>query len=167
MSRGFVREDDQEETPLVTPRASLPDGIDNYVTANGLNELEEEQDLLKKELKTLIDQSSEVNRVQINYISAKLNLLLERLNSARLIEMSSQVQYKILFGATVTLFKEKEKSHCQYQIVGVDEANFSKNKISFLSSLAKALINEKVGDSILLKTPKGERIIKVEAIDYL
>jgi transcription elongation factor GreB len=38
MSRGFVKEDDQEETPIVPPRADLPEGVVNYVTLVWTNE---------------------------------------------------------------------------------------------------------------------------------
>jgi transcription elongation factor GreB len=46
MSRGFVKEDDQEELPILPLRAHLPFGVVNYVTVNGLNELKQEQYLL-------------------------------------------------------------------------------------------------------------------------
>jgi len=72
MSRGFVKEDDQEEIPMVSPWADLSFGVVNYVTVNGLKELMFEQNLLVEEQKTLIEQSNEINRVQINYITAKL-----------------------------------------------------------------------------------------------
>ncbi len=49
MSRGFVKEGDQEETPLVTPRAHLPAGVVNFVTPKGLEELKEEQSALIEE----------------------------------------------------------------------------------------------------------------------
>ena len=49
MSRGFVREDDQEELPIVPPRADLPDGQINYVTEVGYNQLLAERDFLLKE----------------------------------------------------------------------------------------------------------------------
>ncbi len=39
MSRGFVKEGDQEEIPMVPPRAHLPEGAMNYVTPTGMNEL--------------------------------------------------------------------------------------------------------------------------------
>jgi len=166
MSRGFVKEEDQEETPLVTPRAHLPFGVVNYVTPNGLEELKEEQHLLIEEQKELIEQSNEINRVQINYITSKLSLLEDRINSARIVDVSNHPQNEIHFGATITLFKKIENCECQYQIVGVDEANISKNKISFLSPIAKVLLNKKVGDVIELQTPKGVRIMKIEDIEY-
>jgi len=166
MSRGFVKEDDQEETPLLTPRAHLPNGVANYVTPCGLQELNDEQDSLVEERKTLKEQSIENNRVQINHITAKLRLLEERINSAKIIDLAKQPQDEIHFGATITILKEEEDCECRYQIVGVDEANVSLNKVSFLSPFAKVLQNKKVGDDITLKTPKGDRKMRIEAIEY-
>lgn len=166
MSRGFVKEGDQEEIPLVTPRAFLPFGAINHITPNGLKELRQEQQLLVKELKTLNEQSNKDNRVQINFITSKLGLLEERINSARVVDLLNQPQNEVHFGATITLFEKKEDCECQYQIVGVDEANVSQNKVSFLSPIAKVLLNKKTGDEITLQTPKGKRILKIEAITY-
>ena len=65
MSRGFVKEGDQEETPIVTPRAVLPDGTPNYVTPTGL-------ELLKQERETLVSEqeANKDNRIQYNYLTA-------------------------------------------------------------------------------------------------
>lgn len=167
MSRGFVKEGDQEEVPLVTPRAHLPNGVANYVTPNGMEELKQEQNLLLDELKRLKEQSSGNNRVQINYIIAKLRLLEERINSAKIIDLSNQPQNEIHFGAIITLYKEDEDCESQYQIVGVDEANVSANKVSFLSPIAKVLQNKKVGDEIILHTPKGDRHMRIEVVKYI
>ena len=166
MSRGFVKEGDQEEVPLVPPRAHLPVGVDNYVTPNGLEELLHEQDLLVEERRILTEQSKETNRVQINYISARLSLLEERISTARVVDSSDQPQDEVRFGATITIFEKEEDGESKYQIVGVDEADVSKNKVSFLSPFARVLINKKAGDEITLNTPKGKRIMKIEAIDY-
>lgn len=46
MSRGFIKEDDQEEVPMVPPRAFLPAGVPNFVTPFGMKQLLEEQHLL-------------------------------------------------------------------------------------------------------------------------
>lgn len=166
MSRGFVREGDQEETPLVPPRAHLPAGVVNYVTPSGLQALKDEEEALTQERAALIAQSIESNRVQINYLSSKLGLLLERLNAARVVDLNEQPQDEVQFGATVTLYKEQEKCESTYQIVGVDEANVAQNKVSFLSPLARVLQNKKAGETITLKTPKGERIMKVMKVEY-
>lgn len=42
MSRGFVKEEDQEEAPIIPPRAALPNGVTNYVTPKGYQDLLDE-----------------------------------------------------------------------------------------------------------------------------
>ena len=44
MSRGFVKEEDQEEAPFIPPRAALPPGVTNYVTPQGYQELIKERE---------------------------------------------------------------------------------------------------------------------------
>ena len=166
MSRGFVREDDQEDTPIVPPRAALPAGVSNYVTPNGLSELKMEEESMSEELKSLIEESAESNRIQINFTTAKLRLLEERIRSAIVVDVANQVQNEVHFGAKITVYKESEKSEFQYQIVGVDEANISQNKVSFLSPIAKALRNKKLGDALILKTPQGSSSMKIVKIEY-
>ena len=54
-----------------------------------------------------------------------------------------------------------------FQIVGVDEADIAKNKISFISPLAKALISKKVGDKITLKREREDIVFEIMNIAYL
>ena len=49
MSRGFVKEDDQEEIPIVPPRADLAEGVVNYITQVGMKELLTEKQMLVNE----------------------------------------------------------------------------------------------------------------------
>ncbi len=166
MSRGFVKEGDQEDVPIVAPRAYLPDGVTNYVTPAGLKALHIEREEWLEQREALIEQEDKDHRVQINYINANLNLLEERIHSAQVVDVSHQAKDTVLFGAKVTLYKKEEKSTCQYQIVGVDEANIAENKISFLSPLAKVLLTKKIDDIVTLKTPKGMRTMEVQSIEY-
>lgn len=64
------------------------------------------------------------------------------MNSAKIVDLSKQAQNEVHFGALIKLYKEEENCHCQYQIVGIDEANISMDKISFLSPIAKVLLNK-------------------------
>ncbi|PID27736.1 MAG: transcription elongation factor GreA [Candidatus Cloacimonadota bacterium] len=167
MSRGFVREDDKEAVPLVTLRAPLPLGVRNYVTPEGFRQLKEEYRLLSEERKTLSDESPTENRVQINYITAKLQLLDERIKTAEIISpLNIKEKNKVRFGAVVTVFREDDGSLKKYQITGSDEADISLNKISFLSPLAKALLNKKSGDSVTVKTPSGSINFTIKLIEY-
>ena len=49
MSRGFVKEGDQEETPIIPQRAALPVGATNYVTPAGMELLQTEREQLEHE----------------------------------------------------------------------------------------------------------------------
>ncbi len=166
MSRGFVKESDQEETPLVPRRADLPNGVTNYITENGLAELLAEKQALIEE-KSAIDAATEQEkRIAINFINAKINLLDERISTAKLVPLEEQPKDEIRFGAKVTLKIGKGSQLQTYQIVGVDEADIAKNKISFISPIAKILIGKKVGEKAILKLAKEDRIFAVVEIKY-
>ncbi len=167
MSRGFVKEDDQEEVPMVPPRAYLPPGVPNYVTRAGLDELLAEQQALMDEIANLDRSSEKERRIAANHITAKLQLLNSRITEARIIEPEAQPKDEIRFGATVTLKTEGTNDIQAFQIVGVDEADISRGKISFLSPLARVLTNKKTGDKVVLKRPKGDQVLEILNISYL
>ena len=155
MSRGFVKEGDQEEVPMVLPRAFLPKNVPNYVTEEGLKLLQEEMLALKHERA-----SAGSNYVYKNYIDAKINLLSERLNSAVLLDVKNKKGDAdvVSFGSYVK-FNDKV-----VRIVGVDEADVSKGLISFVSPIAKALIGKKKGDRVEVKLPRGVETIEIQGV---
>jgi transcription elongation factor GreB len=166
MSRGFVKEDDQEEIPIVPQRAYLPDGVPNFVTRSGMDQLLAERQLLVSEKDNPGSPNDNDKRIALNYINARLNLLNNRIAEARVVYLNEQPKNEIRFGATVTL-KTQESGNIQtFQITGVDEADISKGKISFISPLAKTLINKKTGDRIILKQPNKETVFEIMGIDY-
>ncbi len=166
MSRGFVKEDDQEDVPMVPPRAHLPVGVTNYVTRAGMDELLAEQQALMDEIKNLDFVNENERRIAVNNITAKLKLLNNRISEARIIDLGDQPKDEIRFGATVILKTEGTNEMETFQIVGVDEANISRGKISFLSPLARVLTDKKVGDKVVLKRPKGDRVFIIMNITY-
>lgn len=166
MSRGFVKEDDQEEIPMVPPRADLPEGITNYVTPTGMDELLAEKQGLIDEKDQLDSSNENERRIAANHIIAKLQLLENRIATAKVIKLEEQPQKEVRFGARITL-KTKAGGQTQIlQIVGVDEADFSKGKISFTSPLARVLINKKVGDRAVLKREGKDLVFEVMKIAY-
>ncbi len=167
MSRGFVKEDDQEEIPIVPPRAFLPDTAINYVTQFGLDQLHLERDELLSERDALDSTNENERRIAVNHINAKLLLLNNRITTAKVVALSDQPQDEVRFGATVTLKIGNEKKLQKYQIVGVDEADIKKNKISFLAPIARILTDKIVGEKAVLKLEKGERIFEIVAIQYI
>ncbi len=166
MSRGFVKEDDQEEVPMVPQRAFLPEGVANFVTQAGLDQLLVEKQMLINEKDSLTVTSEHEKRITLNFINAKLQLLNNRIAEARVVDLKGQPQNEIRFGATVTLKTELSGKIQIFQITGVDEADIARGKISFLSPLAKALINKKTGDIITLKRDRADIVFKVMEIAY-
>ncbi len=166
MSRGFVNEDDQEEVPILTPRADLPLGVTNYVTQAGWDELLAEQQMLINERERLVSINENEKRIATNHINAKLNLLNERIATAKIVDLSQQSQNEVRFGATITFKINNAPKLHHYQIVGVDEADISKGKISFISPIAKVLTGKKVGEKAILKLEHKDRVFEVVEISY-
>jgi transcription elongation factor GreB len=166
MSRGFVKEDDQEEIPLVPQRAYLPEGVTNFVTRAGMDQLLAEKQMLVSEKDNLINANENEKRISLNYINAKLQLLEKRIAEARIINLKEQPQNEIRFGALITLKTEGSGNIQTFQITGIDEAEISKGKISFLSPLAKVLINKKIGDKVIFKRAKEDIVFEIMDIAY-
>ena len=154
MSRGFVKEGDQEEVPMVLPRAFMPSGTPNYVTPEGLKKLHDEMDSLKKEWT-----EAGSNYVAKNHIDAKMRQLTERINSAVVIDNTKANPDVVSFGMYV---KYNDKV---IRIVGVDEADASQGLISFISPIAKSLIGKKKGDKFEVKVPRGTEIVEVQDVN--
>jgi transcription elongation factor GreB len=166
MSRGFVKEDDQEEIPIVPPRADLPDGTTNYVTQVGMNELLAEKQVLLDEISKLDSSNENEKRIAVNHIHAKLQQLEHRIATAQIVRPHGQAHDKIRFGAVIKLKIAANNSIKAFQIVGVDEADISKGKISFTSPLAKVLINKKIGDKAILKRSPKDLVFEIIDISY-
>ena len=166
MSRGFVKEDDQEEVPIVPQRAYLPEGVTNFVTPFGMNQLLAEKQMLVNEKNNLNNADENEKRIALNYINAKLQLLNNRIAEARIVNLNEQPQNEIIFGALITLKIEASNNIQTFQIVGVDEADISKGKVSFISPIAKVLINKKIGDKVILKQAKKDIVFEIINISY-
>lgn len=166
MSRGFVKESDQEELPIVPPRADLPPGTINYVTESGYDELIAERNQMLDERENLTIADENERRIAVNYLTAKLQLLNDRIASAKIIKLSDQPQDEIRFGAKVSFHVDSDSKVQSYQIVGVDEANIAKGKIAFISPIAKIFINKKVGDVAFLQLGPNKKKFEIVAISY-
>ena len=153
MSRGFVKEGDQEEVPMILPRAFLPSGVTNYVTPEGLRLLHDEMESLKEEWT-----AAGSNYVTKNYLDAKMRLLSERISSAVVVDTTKANPDVVSFGMYV---RYNDKT---IRIVGVDEADASKGLISFLSPIAKSLIGKKKGDKFEIKVPRGTETIEIQEV---
>jgi transcription elongation factor GreA len=87
------------------------------------------------------------------HLDAKKRELEHKLASAQIIDISKLTNEKVVFGATVTLADADSGDIKKYTLVGQEEADLKKGKISVQSPVGKALIGHKVGDLVTIKTP--------------
>ena len=101
-------------------------------------------------------------REQQSMVEARIKDIEFKLGNSEIIDSKfSENKNQIIFGSTVELLNTKDNSKIKYQIVGEDEADITKNKISFNSPIGKGLMNTKVGDIITILVPKGKLNFKV------
>jgi transcription elongation factor GreA len=87
------------------------------------------------------------------HIDAKKRELEHKLAHAQIIDVSKLTNEKAVFGATVTLGDTDTGETRKYTLVGQEEADIKKGKISVQSPVGKALIGHKVGDVVTIKAP--------------
>jgi transcription elongation factor GreB len=154
--------EESAEVPLIVPRAPLPEGIPNYVTARGLRALNEERAVLEQQRPS--GEGSTGATAQTGY-QARLAALEARIHSAVVLDVATLPQDEVRFGAAVTLRGEGGKLR-RYRIVGVDEAEPAAGRIAFTAPLARELTGKRVGDWVALRTGHGEVELEITAIDY-
>ncbi|MFT3730906.1 MAG: transcription elongation factor GreA [Hyphomicrobium sp.] len=152
MSRAFVKESDAvEELP-----EKLVSEHRNLVTPEGLRLIEVEVDRLQD---ALAEGQRSGDRDVIQRVSRDLRYWNQRLTTAE-VQAAPQGTDTVSFGATVTL--ERDDGRVQkFRIVGEDESDPSKGKISYVSPLAQALMEKSVGDVVMAGAGEAE-IIKIE-----
>ncbi|MFA5072559.1 MAG: transcription elongation factor GreA [Nitrospirota bacterium] len=87
------------------------------------------------------------------HLDAKKRELESKLAHAQIIDVSKLSNEKVVFGCTVTLCDTESGDIKKYTLIGQEEADLKKGKISVQSPVGKALIGHKVGDVVTIKTP--------------
>ncbi|MCF4101531.1 GreA/GreB family elongation factor [Gillisia sp. M10.2A] len=166
MSRGFVKEDDQEEAPFIPPRAALPVGVINYVTPLGYKKLIDEKKELEQQRANLDITDDKERRHALAVLDGTINLLQDRINSSRILKPEEQPQDEVRFGATVSFKNLDDKKTLKFQLVGVDEANIKDQKIAFVAPIAKALTGKKVGEKTQAFMAGKQQELEILMIEY-
>lgn len=166
MSRGFVKESDQEELPLIPERAPLPAGATNYVTPAGLAALEAERTELEADKAALPTDNEAEHRRATTVIDGKLALLQKRIVTARIIRPEDQPAEEVRFGARVKLRFQATGTTRDFQIVGVDEANVKAGKIAFTAPLARAITGLWANETVDFRMGGEVRKLEVLEITY-
>lgn len=106
-------------------------------------------------------------REQQGFIEGRIQEIETKLANAEVIDVTRlNAGGKIVFGATVDLADEGSGDEVTYQIVGEDEADIKAARISINSPIARALIGKMEGDSVVVRTPGGEKSFEVVEVRY-
>lgn len=179
MSKAFTKESEDDEELDGSPK--LPQGVKNYITPGGYRRLLDEFDQLWKlerpELvKTITWAASNGDRSEngdyiygkkrLREIDRRIRFLSQRIEHSEVVDPAQRVDCdQVFFGATVTVSNRagEEKT---YSIVGLDELDVGRGRISWVSPLAKALLKAREGDVVTLRTPGGVEELDVVEISY-
>ena len=147
-----------------------------YLTAKGLQQIKDKLNQLKKvkrpEIAERINAAKELGDLSENaeYVSAKeeQGLIeaeirrLENMIKSAVVVVSDKSNSIITPGACVTIEINKEKK--DICIVNPENISAASGKISLHSPLGIALLNKKVGEIVVFKSPSGEKKIKILVI---
>lgn len=181
MNKAFVRESDGDEDDELEPSLKLPAGSRNYVTPAGHARLREELEFLVKQERPRIveivawaasngDRSENGDYIygkrRLREIDRRIRFLSKRLDNAEVVDPLRQGDNdQIFFGAKVTIADQDGKENT-YTIVGIDEADVTRGRISWISPLARALIKNREGDTVRFQSPLGIREIDILEVVY-
>ena len=181
MNKAFTRETDGEDEDELEPSLQLPQGTRNYITPGGHARIRDELDhLLRTERPHVVevvhwaasngDRSENGDYIygkrRLREIDRRIRFLTRRLDLAEVVDPARQENAdQVFFGATVTLCDEQGAEQT-YQIVGVDETDFTRGRISWVSPLARALLKAREGDAVRFLSPAGWREVEVLTIEY-
>jgi len=162
MSRAFVKEN-EDQVPELPERPQSPHP--NFVTPHGLA-------LLKQQLVELEDAKHRhatdgnlLDKEALLVTERDIRYVQERLSRAVSVDTTQQPKDRVDFGALVETEDENGVKR-RFEIVGEDEADPNIGKLSWVSPLALALKDAKVGDTVIWKRPAGDLELDVLSIHY-
>ncbi len=164
MSRAFVKDDNEDRPSEELPERPVSDAP-NYVTPDGMRLLRERVDELSREHARLREAGEAFEKPQLAVNERDLRYFQSRLETAIVVDVASEPKDEVHFGATVKT-EDEEGNANSFTIVGEDEADVKKHKISWVSPLAKALLGSRVGDTVTWNRPAGSTTLEVLEISY-
>jgi transcription elongation factor GreB len=180
MSKAFTRENDDalDQEPEVDPQPSA--GVKNYVTPAGHARLKSElKALVEVERPELVktvawaasngDRSENADYIygkrRLREIERRIRYLMKRLEIAEVVDPRDQDQERVFFGATV-VYLDARGGRQTVSIVGTDEVDPARRRVSWVSPIARALIKAREGDTVTVAAPSGPEELEVLEIRY-
>jgi len=179
MSKAFVKENGHDPEPTEAEEAALPPGGKNYITPAGFARLKAElAQLVEKErpevVKTVAwaaslgDRSENADYIygkrRLREIDRRVRFLIKRLEGAEVVNSSGRDTDQVFFGAAVKV--RSQEGERLVMIVGVDEVDPAKGRVSWMSPIAKALLKAREGDTVTVRAPGGDEKLEILEVSY-
>lgn len=168
MSKAFTREsDDPPDVPVVArQRSPLPPGAKNYLTPEGARRLRDELDrLVQVERPRAASPDNPEVKLQLQVLDQRIYYLQRSLQSAVVVAPPIVPEAGVRFGASVTV-RDRSGGESRYRIVGVDETDIDRGWVSWISPIAKALLNARLGERVRFELPSGQEELEILSITY-
>jgi transcription elongation factor GreB len=182
MNKAFVKEssgDDDEDMEGALP--AIPPGSKNYITPQGHQRIKDELlhliDVDRPEVVRIVhwaasngDRSENGDYIygkrRLREIDRRIRFLTKRLDLAEVVDPSvHHGSDQIFFGATVT-YENQDGVETTITILGIDESDPLKGKISWVAPVARAITKAREGDTIMLQTPSGLEELEILEVSY-
>ena len=179
MSKAFVKETGHEPDPPEPEEAALPPGGKNYITPAGFARLKAELALLVERerpevVKTVAwaaslgDRSENADYIygkrRLREIDRRVRFLIKHLENAEVVQSSGRDTDQVFFGAAVKL-RSKDGVR-ELTIVGIDEVEPARGRVSWRSPIAKALLKAREGDTVTVRAPGGDEQFEILEVSY-
>jgi transcription elongation factor GreB len=180
MSKAFTKESDEDEDLDLEAVAEAPSVEKNYITPAGLKRLRDEFAALwdverPKLVETIAWAASNGDRSEnadyqygkrrLREVDRRLRFLASRIDSAEVVDNAGREDDRAFFGATIT-YRDGAGVERTVTIVGIDEVDPARGRVSWISPVAKALLKAREGDVVTLRTPAGAEVIEVIEVRY-
>jgi transcription elongation factor GreB len=169
MSKAFTRESDDAPEPFPRPIlvSPLPPGAKNYLTTAGARRLQAELEQLEQVIPppSATLKTDSATHPEAQQLKQRRHFLRHSLATAVVVAPPAPPWEQVRFGATIVTRNQTGES-TTYRIVGADETDADRNWVSWLSPLARALLNARLGQTVRFKLPTGEAALEILQITY-
>ncbi|TIC78759.1 transcription elongation factor GreB [Crenobacter intestini] len=159
----------------------MPSSGKNYITPQGWQRLKDElYQLVNRERPEVVqvvnwaasngDRSENgdylYGKRRLREIDRRIRFLTRRLEAAEVVDPElREATDQIFFSATVEILRG-DGTEQTLSIVGVDEIDLARGRISWISPIARTLIKAREGDTVYFRGPDGDEEIEVLAVRY-
>jgi transcription elongation factor GreB len=180
MSKAFTKESDADEDDDLEAEVAQPAGVKNYISPAGYARLRNElAQLWEVERPKLVETVSWAagngdrsengdylyGKKRLREIDRRIRFLSKRMEHAEVVQNIGHDPERVFFGATVTVMNKRGEERA-VTIVGMDEVDPARGRVSWIAPIAKALLKARDGDTVTLRTPGGVEELAIVDVRY-